>query len=142
MSATAQASLFAAPIAAEAPKAAPVFGRQASWMCFGRSLDARYWSEQERLRPTGFNANLLPLADVSFCYLLTQMEGAQVRIQCPALGFDESGDFRVHWHEFYARARAEAESLSGHSYASDGDACVTTAWQGETRASICNVRAA
>ena len=143
-----QASLFARPAAAApAPEVKPLFGRPASWLCFGPAINRRYLEEQKRLAPTGHNADLLKLADVAFCYLLT-VQGREVRLQCPALGIDETGDFEDVWFSFDARARAEAERLSGHRYVDDlkdtmvCEGCVTTAWQGETRARICNVRVA
>ena len=148
MSAPVQASLFARPqAAAPASEGKPLFGHPASWLCFGPAINRRYLEEQKRLAPTGQNADLLKLADVAFCYLLT-VSGREVRLQCPALGIDELGAFEDVWFPFDARARAEAERLSGHGYADDREAsmacegCVTTAWQGETRARICNVRVA
>lgn len=148
MSAPVQASLFARPAAAAPALAAkPLFGRPASWLCFGPGINRRYLEEQARLAPTGHNADVLELADVAFCYLLT-VSGSKVRLQCPALGIDESGDFEDVWFSFNARAHAEAARLSGHGYFDDlkdtmlCEGCVTTAWQGETRARICNVRMA
>lgn len=137
MSAPVQASLFAAPPQAEKP----LFGRPAAWLCFGPGLFDAYKAEQERRAPSGFNADVRALAHVSFCYLLTVGEDG-VRLQCPALSFDRAGAFGAVWPRFNALARAEAERLSGHRYAGEGDGCVTTAWQGETRARICNVKAA
>lgn len=148
MSAPVLASLFARPAAAApAPESKPLFGRPASWLCFGPGINRRYLEEQARLAPTGQNADVLELADVAFCYLLT-VHGREVRLQCPALGIDEKGDFEDVWFSFDTRARAEAARLSGHGYFDDlkdtmlCEGCVTTAWQGETRARICNVKVA
>lgn len=142
MSALVQASLFSMPTAAEA-KGKPVFGCRASWLCLGTELTFHWDTERERLCRFSRQPDLLALSDVCFLYKHTFFPtSGQSRYQCPALSLDKTGAMMDLLHEFFSLAENEAQRLSGHRYMRERDIYMTTAWQGETRASICNVRAA
>lgn len=125
-----QASLL--DLARPAAPARPVFGVQASWLCFGGSLS--HESMRQRVR-----GNAYDMAAVSYCYLLSPIAptvvGQSVRLQCPALDLDITGGFSGVWEAFNEVARRDAMR---HGCAADAFCCVTTAWQGETRRRIVN----
>ncbi len=114
----------------ESPK--PVFGVQASWLCLGGNLSSELF-----LQRTSNYETWMPFekATVSYCYLLEQKEHDQVRLQCPALSFDQQGSFSEIWHAFNEAACADAKQYGCND---DPFGCVSTAWKGETRACIVN----
>ena len=144
-----QTSLFSSP--PEQKPGAPVFGVQAKWICFGELLPSRVHSlrKEERDRAKAGNHTedsicTLEHADLAFLYLFTPSDkNGNSRLQCPALGFDESGDFKKIAMHFACISTAEAERRTSKCYTAnvDGhgcslDSCVTVAWKGETRAML------
>ena len=110
----------------------PVFGVQASWLCLGGSLSSELF-----LQRTNNYESWMPFekAAVSYCYLLEQKENGQVRLQCPALHFDQQGSASEIWHAFNEAAWAASKQYGCND---EPFGCVTTAWKGETRSLIVN----
>lgn len=123
-----QYSLFSA--APSAP--APVFGVQASWLCFGRGLGAAL----ERRYAEGGREEACELAEVAYLYLNVAVGPVRStrpsRIQCPALNFDRTGDYRAIHAEFFQAAVRDVIRRFGFPEMAE-EKCTTTAWRGETR---------
>lgn len=122
----------------DAAAPAPVFGVQASWLCFGHGLlesIEKHWKEHLKVE-----AYDMPEVVISYLYRRSSVGPVRVgqpsRIQCPALHFDRTGDFMEIWSDFLATARADAFRRTGHDFIGENEQCVTTAWQGETRPMI------
>ncbi len=120
--------------------APPIFGVQASWLCFGKKL----WEIciQRTPESTDYYAEAYDLAALAYLYRHSMSGPVRIgrpsRIQCPALDFDRTGAFMDIWPDFIRIATMEAERIMG-IVIEEGDSCVTTAWQGETRMFINNI---
>ena len=123
----------------------PVFGAQASWLCFGSDLAGRLHHAAER----GDNSlDVLSICEISYLYRLWRTSGSCggiLTLVCPALGIDQSGDLVSLLSVLDASAREDAKRRMGKEYSrgnprmqGTGDAVQTTAWQGENRPIIIN----
>lgn len=117
----------------------PVFGIQASWLCFGSKLAARLLNDWESGK---HSLDVLQISDVAYLYRLysANAPGAPAALICPALGIDTTGDFLTLLSLLNERAQADAELRTGKKYSRGNprlqgvsDVVKTTAWQGETR---------
>ena len=118
----------------------PVFGVQASWLCFGTGLAGRLYHAAER----GDNSlDVLSLCEISYLYRLWRTSNATscaLRLVCPALDIDQSGDLVPLLAVLDEKARADATRRTGKVFErgnprmqGTGDSVQTTAWQGENR---------
>ena len=123
----------------------PVFGAQASWLCFGSGLAGRLHHAAEN----GDNSlDALSICEISYLYRLCRTSGScggTLTLVCPALGIEQSGDIVSLLSVLDATARADAKRRMGKEYLrgnprmqGTGDAVQTTAWQGENRPIIIN----
>ena len=122
----------------------PVFGVQASWLCFGSGLAGRLHHAAEN----GDNSlDALNICEISYLYRLwRKAEGFDaISLVCPALGIDQSGDLVSLLAVLDEKARADAKRRMGKEYMrgnprqqGTGDSVQTTAWQGENRTFIFN----
>ena len=117
----------------------PVFGVQASWLCFGSGLAARLLKDWESGK---HSLDVLQISDVAYLYRLysANAPGTPAALICPALGIDTTGDFLTLLSLLNERAQADAELRTGKKYSRGNprlqgvsDVVQTTAWQGETR---------
>ena len=123
------------PLATETPPApqgqeGPIFGVQASWICYGCGIVDALTND----RGKGGHQPPDPSdhADVAFLYLaMPNAKGPGWRITCPAIGFDEEGEHKDIFPRFLQAAHKTAGARSGLTYG-DRDSCITTAWRGET----------
>ena len=123
----------------------PVFGAQASWLCFGSGLAGRLHRAAER----GDNSlDVLSICEISYLYRLWRTSdsyGGTLSLVCPALGIDQSGDLVPLLAVLDEKARADATRRTGKVFErgnprmqGTGDSVQTTAWQGENRTFIFN----
>lgn len=123
----------------------PVFGAQASWLCFGSGLAGRLHHAAER----GDNSlDVLSICEISYLYRLWRTSdsyGGTLSLVCPALGIDQSGDLVPLLAVLDEKARADATRHTGKVFErgnprmqGTGDSVQTTAWQGENRTFIFN----
>ena len=111
----------------------PVFGVQASWLCFRQGIAAAF-DEDRRINKSFLLPDPSDYADLAFLYLSqANPQGPDWRISCPALGFDEAGEYKDVFIRFIQTADKAAQARTGLAYG-EGDTCVTTSWKGETAA--------
>lgn len=123
----------------------PVFGVQASWLCFGTDLAKCLYDAYER---RDFALDALKICDISYLYRLwrtSNTSSCALRLVCPALGIDQPGDLLPLLSLLRENARADATRRMGKEYCQgdrlrqdSGDSVQTTAWQGENRTFIFN----
>ena len=122
----------------------PVFGVQASWLCFGAGLAGRLHTAAER----GDNSlDALSICEISYLYRLWRKGDGfdAISLVCPALGIDQSDDLVSLLAVLDEKARADATRRTGKVFErgnprmqGTGDSVQTTAWQGENRTFIFN----
>lgn len=132
-----QCELLAESMPVFAAGSSPVFGVAASWICYRRGIYADYDDARTGKRPP------LPdpseYADVAFLYLSRGTDQGW-RVVCPAINYDQTGEFGVVWSRFIQAADKAAAARTGLVYGWNRDeprlcdSLITAAWQGETAA--------
>lgn len=117
----------------------PIFGVQATWVCFGVGLAAH----SEKDNPAGPQTGAEEVAEIAFLYKLDseQSSDGSYRLRCPALNIDMCSTSWPELHALISEATmSAARQQTGKEFSygdprkrGTGDVLITTAWAGEFR---------
>lgn len=117
----------------------PIFGVQATWVCFGVGLAAHFEKDNNASPQAGAEE----VAEIAFLYKLDSEQTTErtFRLRCPALNIDMSSTSWPELHALISEATmSAARQQTGKEFSygdprkrGTGDVLITTAWVGEFR---------